>query len=65
MKQQIENVKKSILSFEAKTEKEVEDFRLRFLVKKGEVNSLFEEFKKLTKEEKRKAGSILNDLNSF
>ena len=65
MKQQIENVKKSILSFEAKTEKEVEDFRLRFLVKKGEVNSLFEEFKKLTKEEKRKAGSILNDLKNY
>ena len=65
MKQQIENVKKSILSFEAKTEKEVEDFRLRFLVKKGEVNSLFEEFKKLTKEEKRKSGSILNDLKNY
>lgn len=65
MKQQIENVKKSIRTFEAKTEKEVEDFRLRFLVKKGEVNALFEEFKKLTKEEKKNAGSVLNDLKNF
>lgn len=64
MKQEIEQVKKSIESFQAKTQKDVESFRLQFLVKKGEVNALFEKFKALPKEEKKRFGSVLNDLKN-
>lgn len=41
-----------------------EAFRLRFLAKKGEITSLFDDFKALPPEEKRAVGSLLNQLKT-
>lgn len=43
-------------------QEKVEEFRLKFLSKKGELNELFEEFKKVSGEEKKELGKQLNIL---
>jgi phenylalanyl-tRNA synthetase alpha chain len=47
-------------NFLIETSDQLESFRLRFLVKKGAVNKLFQEFKNLPKEQKRDVGKPLN-----
>lgn len=42
--------------------KDLEDFRLKFLSKKGVINELFEDFKKVSREQKREFGQELNNL---
>ncbi len=44
------------------TRKDVEDARIRFLGKKGEVTKLFDEFRTMDKEMKKEFGKTLNDL---
>jgi len=52
-------------AFSASTAEEVEAFRLRFLVNKGIVRSLFEEFKTVSPEEKRVLGQVLNKFKQL
>jgi phenylalanyl-tRNA synthetase alpha chain len=47
-------------NFLIETSDQLESFRLRFLVKKGAVNKLFQEFKNLPIEQKRDVGKPLN-----
>lgn len=47
-------------NFLIETSDQLESFRLRFLVKKGAVNKLFQEFKNLPKEQKKDVGKPLN-----
>jgi len=49
-----------IQAFWPETAAEMEDFRLKFLVSKGIVKTLFEEFKTVSPEEKRALGKALN-----
>src|SRR5690606_36789311 len=49
----------------ASTAEEIEAFRLRFLVNKGIVRSLFEEFKTVSVEEKRVLGQVLNQFKQL
>ena len=44
------------------TRKDVEEARIRFLGKKGEVTKLFDEFRTMDKEMKKEFGKTLNDL---
>lgn len=44
---------------------EVEEFRLKYLVAKGLVKSLFEEFKTVSAEEKRSLGKVLNEFKQL
>ena len=53
---------KEINSFNPKSEKEVEEFRIKYLAKKGELTSLFFEFKSLDNDKKKVVGKILNEL---
>lgn len=48
-----------------KDEKSLEDFRLKFLSRNGILNSLFEEFKEVSKESKGKVGKTLNELKVY
>ena len=48
--------------FIPKSEKEVEDFRLKFLGKKGKVIKLFEAFKEVPNESKKEFGQAINRL---
>jgi len=55
--QEIENLK-------AKREQEIEEFRVKYLGKKGEVTKLFEEFRNVLPEQKKEFGRKLNELKN-
>lgn len=65
LKEKIASVKERIASIEAANAPDVEALRIKFLSKKGEINLLFDEFKKLSAEEKREVGVLINDLKNF
>lgn len=54
-----------IQAVEATSAENAEAFRLRFLVNKGIVRSLFEEFKTVSPEEKRTLGKVLNEFKQL
>ncbi|NNJ56729.1 MAG: phenylalanine--tRNA ligase subunit alpha [Bacteroidia bacterium] len=60
MREKIDTILQESKSFEIKSTTDLENFRLKFLVKKGLVNQLFQEFKSLDSEEKKKWGKELN-----
>ncbi len=63
----IEKIKKHIEEarhFKAESLQEIEDFRIKFLSKKGIISSLFEEFKSIPGEQKREVGQGLNELKT-
>ena len=62
MKEQIEKVLAELSELKCQTQKEVEEARVRFLGKKGEVTKLFDEFRTMDKEMKKEFGKTLNDL---
>ena len=62
MKEQIENILAELSKLQCKTEKEVEEARVRFLGKKGEITKLFEDFRTVAPELKREFGQKLNVL---
>ena len=53
---------KEINSFNPKSEIEIEEFRIKYLGKKGELTSLFLEFKNLDNDKKKTVGKLLNEL---
>ncbi|MBO6045728.1 MAG: phenylalanine--tRNA ligase subunit alpha, partial [Bacteroidales bacterium] len=64
MREEIEKLLAEINDLKCKTQKEVEEARVRFLGKKGEVTKLFEEFRAMDKENKKLFGKSLNDLKN-
>lgn len=62
MEEKIKSFLEEIKGFPITTEEETENFRLKFLSKKGIIASLFEEFKTLTPEQRKSTGKILNEL---
>lgn len=65
LQDKIKQYTSEITAFSAKTAEELENFRLRFLVNKGIVKSLFEEFKTVSAEEKRTLGKELNEFKQL
>ena len=61
-KEYIEDLLGQISDLKCKTEKEVEEARVRFLGKKGSITALFDEFRTVEKEQKREFGQALNQL---
>ncbi|MEI6899256.1 MAG: phenylalanine--tRNA ligase subunit alpha, partial [Bacteroidota bacterium] len=51
-------------SFSAQSAEELEQFRLRFLSKKGVIAELFEEFKQIPGIQKKETGLLLNELKN-
>lgn len=64
MKEQIEQYLIEVSSFNSSELKEIEQFRIRFLSKKGLLNELFETFKTIPGPEKKEAGLLLNTLKT-
>ncbi len=62
MQEIIVNLSKEVEGISQSTKESLEAFRLRFISKKGAIGQLFEEFKQLSGEEKRKVGKELNEL---
>lgn len=62
MLQKIDSILKEIESIEIKNLEGLEEFRLKYLSKKGIISSLFSDFKKLPPEQKRELGQTINNL---
>ncbi|MBO4447155.1 MAG: phenylalanine--tRNA ligase subunit alpha, partial [Bacteroidales bacterium] len=61
-REDIERVLAELKELKCKTEKEVEEARVRFLGKKGEITALFEAFREVSREQKAEFGRPLNEL---
>jgi len=62
MKDKIESLLKDINEFAISSKDELEDFRLKYLSKKGTINDLFADFKLVPNEEKKQVGQLINQL---
>jgi phenylalanyl-tRNA synthetase alpha chain len=64
VKEKIQELQEKIKAFQVESQDELEKFRLDFLSKKGKIQALFEDFKKLPKEEKPAVGQLVNKLKT-
>lgn len=62
MQEQIQNLSEEISKVVADTRDSLEAYRLKFISKKGVISQLFDEFRELSGEEKKKVGKALNEL---
>ncbi|MEQ8245364.1 phenylalanine--tRNA ligase subunit alpha [Fulvivirga sp.] len=62
MNSKVESVLKEIENFKATTEKELEEFRLKFISKKSVVTELFSELKNIPNDQKKAFGQQLNEV---
>jgi phenylalanyl-tRNA synthetase alpha chain len=62
MKEKIDRLIAEIETLKAGNLEEVEQFRLKYLSKKGLVSVLFDDFKNVPSEKKREIGQLLNEL---
>ncbi|GET32815.1 phenylalanine--tRNA ligase alpha subunit [Prolixibacter bellariivorans] len=65
MLDKIEQLKKEIEAMVAQSADEVEQLRIKYLSKKGEVSKLFAEFRNVPAEQKREVGQAINTLRDF
>ena len=64
-KEDIDQVKAELAELKARTDKEIEEARVRFLGKKGEITRLFEDFRTVAPELKKEFGQSLNELKKI
>ena len=64
MKTRIEELKKKIEAFSAQTPRELEEFRIAILGKKGELTAIFDDFKNIAAEQKKELGKLLNEVKN-
>lgn len=64
MIKKIEELLAQIESFRPEKLAEIEEFRIRMMGKKGEITTLFEEFKQVSAEQKRELGQKINVLKN-
>src|SRR5579863_1602058 len=65
MEQQIKSIDEDVKSFSITSKESLENFRLKFISKKGLIPALFDDLKQAPPEEKKKAGKLLNDLKQL
>ena len=64
MIEKINDLLKKVEEFKPKTAAEIEEFRVRMLGRKGQLNDVLEEFKKVAPELKRELGQKINTLKN-
>ena len=64
MKTKIQQLIEQVNSFSASTLDEAEALRIKYLSKKGEISTLFNDFRNVPNEEKREVGVLLNELKN-
>ncbi len=64
MIQRIEALLAAITEFKSENLQQVEEFRIRMMGKKGEVTTLFDDFKQATADQKRELGQRMNALKN-
>lgn len=65
LQDKIKQYTEEINAFQPTSMNDVESYRLKFLVAKGVVKSLFEEFKSVSIEEKKTLGKVLNEFKQL
>ena len=65
MKEKIISLQEEIKNYSGSGDESVEAFRLKYISKKSIINDLFEDFKKLSIEEKKEVGKTLNNLKTL
>lgn len=60
----IDKLLSDIAEFKPKAEAEIEEFRIQMMGKKGEITTLFDDFKKVAADEKRLLGQKINALKN-
>ena len=64
MKEKIHQILNEVSGFSPKNKEEIEQFRIKYLSKKGIIAGLFSEFKNVPKELRKETGQHLNDLKN-
>lgn len=64
MKEKIEALLNEVRNLKASNVDEVEQLRIKYLSKKGEISQLFNDFKSVAGDEKRIVGQMLNELKN-
>ena len=62
MVERVSKLLQEVNSFNPKSEKELEEFRISFLSKKGSLNALFADFKDVPNNQKKEFGKLINEL---
>jgi len=62
MVERVSKLLQEVDSFNPKSEKELEEFRISFLSKKGSLNALFADFKDVPNNQKKEFGKLINEL---
>lgn len=62
MEERIKKLLEEVAAFTAANKEAVENFRLKYISRKGTISELFEELKKVSVDEKKKLGKVLNEL---
>jgi len=65
MDKKIEQLKKDVDGYIIDSSESLEQFRLTYLSKKGEISVLFEDFRIVPADKKKETGRILNELKQF
>ncbi len=64
MLERINSLLAEVEEFAAKSKEQVEEYRIKWLSKKGEITSLFDDFKSVAPDIKREVGQKLNELKN-
>jgi phenylalanyl-tRNA synthetase alpha chain len=64
MQEKIREILRETENFKADNLEELENFRIKYLSKRGIVSSLFDDFRTVPREEKRETGQLLNSLKN-
>lgn len=64
MRQKLHNLRNEALALiqDAQDKKELENYRIAFLGRKGKINQFLQDFKKLKSEEKKQIGQLINEI---
>jgi phenylalanyl-tRNA synthetase alpha chain len=65
LEEKVKTLTEEIRSFSIKAQADIEDFRLKYISKKGEVSALFDELKSVAVDQKKSAGQLLNELKKL
>ena len=65
MKEKIITLQEEIKNYSSSEAEGIEAFRIKYISKKSVINDLFEDFKKLSVEEKKEFGKTLNELKAL
>ena len=62
MREKIDHLMEEVEAFTAQTKEQVEEYRIKWLSKKGEISALFDDFRTVANDQKKEIGQKLNNL---